>query len=80
VIIRDDCGPAPIAIGNGPMKITTPLLAVPPEETEANIISTIPTKIMMNEAAKRVSAVDQPDTILSGMGMAEVADICLEQV
>jgi len=53
VIKRDDCGPAPNAIGIGPMKMTRPPL-VAPEETDASIISSIPAKIMMKAAMKNV--------------------------
>ncbi len=53
VIKRDDSGPAPNAIGIGPMKITRPPLAAP-EETDASIISTVPAKIMMKAAMKNV--------------------------
>lgn len=53
VIKRDDCGPAPNAIGIGPMKMTRPPL-VAPEETDASIISSVPAKIMMKAAMKNV--------------------------
>jgi hypothetical protein len=47
--INEASGPAPITIGNGPMKITPPKLAEPlPESTAATKIIIMPVKTRAN--------------------------------
>jgi hypothetical protein len=51
----------------------------PPEETEANIISIIPTNIMMKAPKKTVNAIDHPNLASSFKSVPCIVDKLLEQ-
>jgi hypothetical protein len=78
VTIKDDCGPVPTAIGNGPIKRTKPP-ELPPEKTEANIIISIPMKIITKAAMNMVNGIGKAAVTPSFKSMFEAIDTFFEQ-